>query len=435
MGNHLTRSDRALIEKYLAQGSSLSEIARLLHRNVSTISREIKNNRKFLYNDDSRGVCINYDACRKRHIMTDGECHFCLDFCKYCIKYDCTKYCANYVSSNCSNLSKAPYVCINCEKKKGCKKNQAYYNSNIAHDMSEVRLHRSRQHPHTSVEERAQMREIIAPLLRKGQSINHILSNHSDEIGVSERTIYNYIEKGSFRINSWDLPEKIRYRKRKATTAPSLNTFRNRTGRDYDSYLLYMKEHPRTNVVEMDTVIGKKDGTKKVLLTLIFTELGFMPIFLLPDATQNSVIQVLDDLTRKLGVEAFRTLFPVILTDNGSEFKDAIRIETAMNGERRTRVFYCDPQASWQKPHVERNHHLIRKILPKGTSFKLLTEEDAHMITCHINSFSKERFNNQTPIELMMNEPVHKKMLDVMNYTLIPPDEVCLRPTLLKKSK
>ena len=229
--------------------------------------------------------------------------------------------------------------------------------------------------------------------------------------------------------------EKVRYRKRKVSTAPARKVYRNRLGRDFDSYLVYMKSHPNTRVVEMDTVIGKKDGTKKALLTLIFTDKGFMPVFLLPAATQTSVISVLDHLTRVLGIETFRTLFPVILTDNGSEFKDAHRIEFALNGERRTRVFYCDPQASWQKPHVERNHHLIRKILPKGTSFRLLTEEDAHVITCHINSFSKERFDNKTPMELMMNDPESKKMLDAMKYTLIPPDEVCLRPALLKKDR
>lgn len=435
MSKHLTLTDRALIEKYLAQGYSLSEIAVRLSRHVSTISREIQSYRNFLYYDNTRGHCVNYDSCRKHHIMTEGECHYCREFCKQCIRYDCSQHCSEFVSSKCNKLSKPPYVCTNCEEKSKCKKNHAYYSAHKAQIASEITLRRSRQHPHTSVKERAEMREIIAPLLHKGQSINHILNNHADEIGVSERTIYNYIERGAFRINNCDLPEKIRYRRRRVTSAPSLKVFKNRVGRDYESYLLYMKDHPNTNVVEMDTVIGKKDGSKKVLLTLIFTNKGFMPVFLLPDATQSSVIAVLDHLTRLLGIETFKSLFPVILTDNGSEFKDAQRIETAPNGERRTRVFYCDPQASWQKPHVERNHHLIRKILPKGTSFRLLTEDDVRTITCHINSFTKERFDNQTPMELMMEDPEGKKMLDVMKYTLIPADEVCLRPTLLKKLK
>jgi len=74
---------------YLAQGYNLTEIAERLSRHVSTISREIKANRKFLYVETSRGHCIKHDACRKHHVMTEGECHFCREFCKQCIRYDC----------------------------------------------------------------------------------------------------------------------------------------------------------------------------------------------------------------------------------------------------------------------------------------------------------------------------------------------------------
>lgn len=434
MSNHLTRTDRALIEKYLAQGFSVSEIAQRISRHTSTVSREILANRRFLtYN--TTDFCIHYDTCHRHHVRTGEECHTCREFCKQCIRFSCFNYCKEFVSSRCSRLDRPPYVCTGCDEKNSCKKNHAYYSANMAQDASEIRLRRSRSHPQTSPEERAKIRDLIAPLMEKGQSINHIIVNHSDEISVSERTIYNYVERGAFRISNADLPEKIRYKRRKVKSAPSKKVYQNRLGRDYDSFLLFMKEHPGTHFVEMDTVIGKKDGTRKVLLTLIFTDMGFMPVFLLPDATQYSVKAVLDHLTRSLGTDTFRALFPVILTDNGSEFKDAAALETAPDGTRRTRIFYCDPQASWQKPHVERNHHLIRKILPKGTSFRLLTQDDARLITCHINSFSKERFGNQTPMEMMAEEPMHKRMLDVMQYTLVPPDDVCLRPALLKKDR
>ena len=128
----------------------------------------------------------------------------------------------------------------------------------------------------------------------------------------------------------------------------------------------------------------------------------------------------------------FRKIFQVILTDNGVEFKGAHKLEFTENGARRTRIFYCDPQASWQKPHVERNHELIRRILPKGTTFKFLTDEDVHKITCHINSVIRELFENRTPFELMQKEE-HKKMLEYLALTPIPLDDVCLKPALLKR--
>ena len=114
------------------------------------------------------------------------------------------------------------------------------------------------------------------------------------------------------------------------------------------------------------------------------------------------------------------------------EFKGAHNIEFTQNGARRTRLFYCDPQASWQKAHVEKNHVLIRRILPKGTTFKFLTDEDVHLICCHINSVAQELFDNRTPFELMQKEE-HKKLLDTLALCPIPPDEVCLKPALLKR--
>ena len=110
----------------------------------------------------------------------------------------------------------------------------------------------------------------------------------------------------------------------------------------------------------------------------------------------------------------------------------ALRGGAGVSGELRTRIFYCDPQASWQKGHIEKNHVLIRRILPKGTSFQKLTQEDINLITCHINSFAREIFDNKTPFELM-NRPEHKKLLDVLSLHQIPHDEVCLRPRLLKR--
>jgi len=157
----------------------------------------------------------------------------------------------------------------------------------------------------------------------------------------------------------------------------------------------------------MDTVVGTR-CKGKVLLTMIFRESNFMLIFLMSDNTRKSVEAVFDHLYSILGLTTFRKLFHVILTDNGGEFKDPTSLEHAPNGAQRTRVFYCDPQASRQKPHVEKNHVLFRRILPKGTSFNLLLQKDIHLVTCHINCVARELFQNKTPFDLF-NGKEHKK--------------------------
>lgn len=50
----------------------------------------------------------------------------------------------------------------------------------------------------------------------------------------------------------------------------------------------------------------------------------------------------------------FDKLFPVILTDNGNEFSNLYAIEFDKMGNRRTRIFYCDPSSPYQKGSVEK---------------------------------------------------------------------------------
>ena len=53
------------------------------------------------------------------------------------------------------------------------------------------------------------------------------------------------------------------------------------------------------------------------------------------------------------------------------------------------------------------------------------------MHCCHIDSVARELFNNKTPFELMESK-AYKKLLDSLDLSSIPPDEVCLKPVLLK---
>ncbi len=139
----------------------------------------------------------------------------------------------------------------------------------------------------------------------------------------------------------------------------------------------------------MDTVKGRREKGK-CLLTMIFSKYDFMLVFLIDSASQRCVQAVFDELTEKLGIEIFQRLFPVILTDNGGEFKDPDSLENTDYGIKRTNIFYCHPQASWEKPHIERNHEYIRMVIPKGVSMDNFTQADIIVMTNHINSVSRD---------------------------------------------
>ena len=76
----------------------------------------------------------------------------------------------------------------------------------------------------------------------------------------------------------------------------------------------------------------------------------------------------------------FRRIFAVILTDNGSEFKHTRELETAEVWKKGKKVFYCEPQASRQKPQIEKNREFIRYVLPKGKTLNPYTQEDITVV-------------------------------------------------------
>ena len=115
----------------------------------------------------------------------------------------------------------------------------------------------------------------------------------------------------------------------------------------------------------------------------------------------QSVIDIFNSIEDKLKIELFKKLFPVILTDNGSEFSNPLEIEFSnKTGEQRTQMFYCEPRRPDQKGSCEVNHEMIRRILPKGTSFDNLNQEDINKMMSHINSYKRKKLNNCSPLQL-----------------------------------
>ena len=431
----LSLPERIVIEQMIHRDLSFASIGRNLDRSASTIAREVLHYRCFTNRIPLPGEndCINKPGCQRNTLCRKAGVHGCFGSrCKYCPEGKiCITICNNYESVQCDLLDKPPYVCSNCKMQKGCKKNKAYYSAHKA----DAAHHRAIKDAHSGVRktpaELRRISEIIEPLIAKGQSLNHICSTHSEELGISERTLYNYIDKNVFKVRNIDLPKKVVYRERRPKKVLTKLEYQYRQGRTIEDFNSYVDANPNLSIVEMDTVKGGREKGK-VFLTMIFRKTSFMLIFLMKDGTQDSVIQVFDALTELLGLALFKRLFAVILTDNGVEFKNPNALEHTRTGLLRTHLFFCDPQASWQKPQVENNHRLIRRILPKGTSFNKLNTSDVSILCCHINSVIRENLDNKTPFDLMGSKD-DKKLLSALNLSPIPPDEVILSPRLLKR--
>ncbi len=146
-----------------------------------------------------------------------------------------------------------------------------------------------------------------------------ILMNHP-ELNVSEKTIYNYIERGYMSVINLDLQRKVKYKLRNCHES-EINDKGIFEGRTYKDFQELLRHHPDIPVVEMDTVVGC-EGSKKVLLTLYFRSCKCLLIFLMPDKSAASVKAVFDRLEKKLGTFLFCSLFQVIITDRGTEFSN-----------------------------------------------------------------------------------------------------------------
>lgn len=432
-GDHknLNLDDRFYIEQRLSDGLSFTEIAKLLNRNPKTISREVKSHRVSKSKDPllKKSKCAYLKTCTITNLCSNKYCRKDVP-CVKCKLRTCSQYCNSYVPGTCPKLLKPPYVCNGCSFPRTCGYDKMYYRAKYADDAYHEAMSSPRKGINLTPEELHELDCLISPLLLKGQSIAHIYATHAKEIKYSKRTLYNYVDSGALTAKNIDLPRKVKYKPRKKhrKTAPVNQNYR--IGRTYEDFLSYSEQHSEFHVVEMDTVEGIKGGN--VILTLLFRHCNLMTMFLLEANTQECVSNVFNALEVALGSECFKQLFPIILTDNGSEFKNPLSIEHNAYGDVRTRMFYCDPHKSWQKARIEKNHEFIRYILPKGKSFDGLSQQDVTLIANHINSIARASLNERTPFELAAML-IDNEFLKALELHEIPHDEVLLKPELLKK--
>ncbi len=436
---HLTLSDRTYIEQELVQGSTFKSIAATLHKDPTTISKEVKKHRKLAPGRSTGGncrKCKHWDTCDihggESVIKDCPRSDYCKSICRKCWREYPQRYCALYIPLSCDTITRAPYVCNACLNERSCRMDHYIYQARHAQKEYEKNLVKSREGINMSPEELQELNELISPLVLKGQPLSHIFAVHADEIPVCRRTLYNYLDQRIFTARNIDLPRRVRYKKRKKRSEPRRKNIQQvyRNKRTYIDFEKYTAAFPELGVVEMDTVKGCRDKGK-CLLTLLFRSCSFMIIILLPDCTQRSVINAINSLCDTIGIRTFKKYFPIILTDNGSEFKNPWDIEKNEAGTQRTKVFYCDPYVSNQKGRLEKNHEYIRYIIPKGRSMYKYTQEDINLMASHINSTARDSLNGATPFDLA-ELLIDKKIPVLTGQYKVSPDSVMLKPALLE---
>ena len=394
---HLSYEERKNIEDSLNSRKSINQIAIELNRSHSTILREIDRNK--VYSKPG-----NFNNFYNNNFDRDLSCN---------------------------KLKISPYVCNGCKSRSGCKKERYTYYARKADDSYKELISSCRKGINLTEEEIYNINKVIYPLVKKGQTTNHLYINHPEILNFSKVSFYNYINAGVFEFGPLDFPRIVKHKKRKNKKRRTRQEREILIGRTYDNFIDYISRNPNLNIVEMDTVEGLKSDSK-CILTLFWRKSNFMLMFLLENQTTDEVTKVFEYLQQTLLEDDYKKLFQVILTDNGHEFYDVLNIECHhKTGECLSKVFYCDPSASWQKGGIEKNHEFIRYVLPKKTTFKSLTQNDCNIIANHINSLCRESLNNNCPFKAMLFL-CDEKTLNILNMYYIEPDEVQLNKNLLK---
>lgn len=428
---HLNLDSRTTIQTELNNGSSFKSIARLLGKDCTTVSKEVKNH-----------ICFEKSGCLGRPF---NDCYFA--FSRQCGAHEvCSGYCRNsnrpcwscgkcisscpaYKQYICPKLSKPPYVCNGCPDRHKCSLEKRLYKASYAQKEYEQIRSESRSGFAISESELKQLDDIVSPLLKKGQSLHHIAIHHADQLMKSERTLYAYVNNGLFSARNIDMPRTVRMRPRKAQPKALKVDKSCRIGRDFRCFTKFKEENPDIPVRQIDSVEGTKGGA--VLLTIHFVEQELQLAFLRSRNDSQSVIDIFNRLYLELRPDIYVELFSVLLADNGSEFSNPSAIELDSQGNPRSKVFYCDASAPYQKPHCENNHEMIRRIIPKGTDLSQYTQEQIDLMMSHINSYSRKNLGNKSPYEVFAFQ-YGEDILKLFNLEKIPADEIILSPELLK---
>lgn len=385
---HMTLDDRIEIQECLNKGMTFKAIAKRISKDPTTVSKEVK-----LHGQTYTNSFTKTDEC-------------------------------------CPLLLKAPFVCNGCPKRthSNCKYPRRKYEAQKAQSEYEAVLTESREGIPLTKEEFYRTEQIISSAVLSGQNIYHAIK--ANNLSVSKTTVYRHIECGYYTISKIDLPRAAKFKPRKVAKGEYVPKGV-KIGRSFEDFMLFLEDNPLTNYVEMDTVIGTPGG--KVIMTFQFVNVDFMFGLLLDNKTAAEAAQKICALKEKFHAADmnFTEVFPVLLTDNGGEFSNVTAFENDIDGCARTRMFFCDPNAPYQKPHVENNHTLFRGIVEKGTSFDNFTQEHVNLIFSHINAVKRKQFNGKSAYD-MFTFTYSKELAELLGISFVPAKDVIQTPKLLK---
>jgi IS30 family transposase len=339
---HLNFAERQIIERMLREGANKGEITRALRRDESTIKREVK-----------RGSVTQ----RKRNPYESKDPN----------RPEFIEYKAYFADVGQRVYEKNRQNCGAKNKVVACAKLVEF------------------------VEEKILGEEKWSPDAAIGYAkANNLFPDQE----FSTKTFYNWIDDRLVRVKNIDLLLKVR-RKPKSPRKER----KKKLGKSIDERPTSVETREEFGNWEGDGIVGK--GGKGHLITLVERKLGVGLLFNAGNREQEKIVEIIDGLQKEYG-NYFSQIFKSITLDNGSEFSDSNGIEK----DDRTQAYYAHPYSSFERGTNENWNGIVRRFIPKSSSFDCLTDKDLQRINHYINTLPRKRFNYKTPLDLW-NEQIH----------------------------
>jgi len=209
---------------------------------------------------------------------------------------------------------------------------------------------------------------------------------------ICTKTAYNWINNGLMKVKNIDLLLKV---KRKPNSKHKEH--KKVLGRSIEERPVHIDAREEFGHWEGDGIVGAKH--KGHLITLVERKTGVGLLFNVKDKKDIRIVDVLAKIKKEYG-QYYNEIFKTITFDNGSEFTRSYLMEK----DSKTMVYYAHPYSSWERGINENWNGIVRRFIPKGSSFEKFDDTDITRVNHYINSMPRKRLDYQTPLEMWDNE-------------------------------
>jgi len=147
-------------------------------------------------------------------------------------------------------------------------------------------------------------------------------------------------------------------------------------------------------------VIGRAKGKLQSFLVLTERLTRYEIILRVRSKEMAETVRALRSILSQYPEGTFKTL----TVDNGSEFQDCRGMEHDNRSNKRLTVYYCHPYTGCERGSNERNNRIIRRCLPKGKSFRKVTQKQCNLVADSINDMPRKILDYATAKERFEEE-------------------------------